>query len=105
MSVGYDTFACPLLDHLRAVYCRLRCVFRDRSARGAGAPLSASILLATLPTYLGVGPGADWFAGGGHEPMTDEEPDQGPGGSPAVAPGTVVATAPQWAPHPGLQGL
>ena len=57
------------------------------------------------PTYLGVGPGADWFAGGGHEPMTDEEPDQGPDGSHVVAPGTVVATAPQWAPHPGLQDL
>ena len=24
------------------------------------------------PTYLGVGPGADWHADGGHEPMADD---------------------------------
>ena len=58
-----------------------------------------------FPTYLGVVPGADWFVGGGHEPMSDEDPDWEPGGSHAVAPGTVVATAPQWAPHPGLQDV
>ena len=26
------------------------------------------------PTYLGVGPGADWFADGGHEPVADGGP-------------------------------
>ena len=41
------------------------------------------------PTYLGVGPGADWFADGGHEPITD-----------VGVLGTVVSTAPQWPSHP-----
>ena len=54
------------------------------------------------PTYLGVGPGADWFADGGHEPMAGGEPDQGSGGGHADALGTVVAAAPQWAPYSGL---
>ena len=52
------------------------------------------------PTYLGVGPGADWFADGGHEPITDDESDQEFGGSHAGVLDTVVSTAPQWASHP-----
>ena len=54
------------------------------------------------PTYLGVGPGAGWHAGGGHEPMTDDEPYQESDGEHADALGTVVATTLQQAPGPGL---
>ena len=52
------------------------------------------------PTYLGVGPGADWYADGGHEPITDDEPDQEFDGSHAGVLDTVVSTAPQWPSHP-----
>ena len=47
-----------------------------------------------------VGPGADWYADGGHEPITDDEPDQESDESHAGVLDTVVSTAPQWAPHP-----
>ena len=54
------------------------------------------------PTYLGVGPGADWHVDGGHESMTDDEPYQDSDGEHADALGTVVVTTPQQAPGPGL---
>ena len=46
------------------------------------------------PTYLGVDVGADWFADGGHEPMTDDEPDSGPDEASVFALGTVVVSNP-----------
>ena len=52
------------------------------------------------PTYLGVGPGADWFADGGHEPIADDEPGQEFDGSHVGVLDTVVPTAPQWPSHP-----
>ena len=33
-------------------------------------------MLYSIYALVGVGPGADWFADGGHEPITDDEPDQ-----------------------------
>ena len=52
------------------------------------------------PRLLLVGPGADWFADGGHEPITDDEPDQEFDESHAGVLDTVVSTAPQWPSHP-----